>query len=76
MLGIECFCNLEHYCFKRNVISDFFSQSVTSPMTSYKCRCKLYNLANDVIIVYFSLSEFFLFQFFVYLVYFRPYLLK
>ena len=24
MLGIEYFGNLEHYCFKKNVISDFF----------------------------------------------------
>ena len=49
MLGIEYFGNLEHYCFKKNAISDFFSRSVTS----YKFRCKLQNLANDDIIVYF-----------------------
>ena len=59
MIGIENFGNLEHYCFKKNVISDFFSWSVTSPMTSYKFWGKLWNLANDVIIVYFLLSEFF-----------------
>ena len=29
MLEIEYFGNLEHYCFKKNVISDFFSRSVT-----------------------------------------------
>ena len=36
MLGIEYFGNLEHYCFKKNVIAGFFSRSVTSLMTSYK----------------------------------------
>ena len=41
MLGIEYFGNLEHYCFKKMVISDFFSQSVTSAMTSYIFGCKL-----------------------------------
>ena len=35
MLGIEHFGNLEHYCFKKNVISDIFGRSETSPMTSY-----------------------------------------
>ena len=39
MLGIEYFGNLEHYCFEN--ISDFFSQSVTSSMTSYKFMEKL-----------------------------------
>ena len=73
MLGIEYFGNLEHYCFKKNVISDFFSGFVMSPMMSYKFRGKLQNLANDVIIVHFLLSEFFLLRFFVYLVYFRPF---
>ena len=53
MLGIRYFGNLEHYCFKKNVISAFFSRFVTSPMTSYKFRGKLRNLANDVIIVHF-----------------------
>ena len=53
MLGIEYFGNLQQYCFKKNVISDFFSRSVTSPTTSYIFRCKLYSLVNDVIIVYF-----------------------
>ena len=53
MLGIEYFGNLEHYCFKKNVISNFFSRSVTPLMTSYIFSCKLLNLANDVIIVYF-----------------------
>ena len=48
MLGIEYFGTIEHYCFKKNVISDFFSRSVTSPMTSYIFSCKLYNLGNDV----------------------------
>ena len=51
----------------------FFSWSVTSPMTSYKFRGKLWNLANDVIIAYFWLSEVFLLRLFVYLVYFRPF---
>ena len=64
MLGIEYFGNLEHYCFKKNVISDFFSWSVTSPKMSYIFRGKLWSLANDVIIVYFWLSEFFLLRFF------------
>ena len=73
MLGIEYFCNLEHYCFKKNVFSEFFSWSVTSPMTSYKFRGKLWNLANDVKISYFWLFEFFLLRYFVYLVYFRPF---
>ena len=72
MLGIKYFGHLEHYCFEKNVISDFFGRSVTSPMTSYRFRC-LFDLG-DVTIVYFGLSEFFLFQFFAYLVYFRPYL--
>ena len=36
MLGIEQLGNLKHYYFEKNVISDFFGQSVTSPMTSYK----------------------------------------
>ena len=36
MLGIEYFGNLEHYCFEKNVISDFFGRSVTSPMMSYR----------------------------------------
>ena len=40
MLGIEYFGNLEHCCYKKNAISDFFSWSVTSPMTSYKFRGK------------------------------------
>ena len=53
MLGIEYFGNLEHYCFKKNVISDFFSRSLTSPMMLYKFRGKLCNMANEVIIVYF-----------------------
>ena len=58
MLGIEYFGNLEHYCFEKNVISDFFSGFLTSPMTSYKFRGKLRNLANDIIIVHFCLSDF------------------
>ena len=41
MLGIEYFGNFEHYCFKKNVIPDFFSGSVTSSMTSYIFSCKL-----------------------------------
>ena len=53
MLRIEYFGNLEHCYFKKNFISDFLSLSVTSPMTSYKFRGKLRNLANDVIIVNF-----------------------
>ena len=53
MFGIDYFGNLEHYCFKKNVISDFFSRIVTSPMTSYKFGGKLRNLANDVIIAHF-----------------------
>ena len=41
MLGIEYFGNLENRFFKKNVISDFFSRSATSPMTSYIFGCKL-----------------------------------
>ena len=41
MLGIKYFGHLEHYCFEKNAISIFFSRSVTSPMTSYRFRCKL-----------------------------------
>ena len=41
MLEIKYFGHLEHYCFEKNVISDFFGRSVTSPMTSYRFRCKL-----------------------------------
>ena len=44
MLEIEYFGHLEHYCFEKNVISDFFGRSVTSPMASYRFRCKLQNL--------------------------------
>ena len=51
MLGIKYFGHLEHYCFEKNVISDFFGRYVTSPMTSYRFRCKLSE--NDVIIAYF-----------------------
>ena len=29
MLGIQYFGHLEHYCFEKNVISDFFGRSVT-----------------------------------------------
>ena len=42
MLGINHFGHLEHYCFEKNVISDFFGRSVTSSMTSYIFRCKLF----------------------------------
>ena len=35
MVGIKYFGHLEHYCFEKNYISDFFGRSVTSPMTSY-----------------------------------------
>ena len=59
LLGFEYFGNLEHCCFKKNVISEIFSWSVTSLMTSYKFRGKFLNLANDFIIVYFWLSVFF-----------------
>ena len=41
MLGIDYFGNVEHYCFEKCDISDFFSQSVTSSMTSYKFKGKL-----------------------------------
>ena len=41
MLGIKYFGHHEHYCFEKNVVSDFFGRSVTSPMTSYRFRCKL-----------------------------------
>ena len=41
MLEIEYFGNLEHYCFKKIVISDFSSRPVTSPMMSYKFRGKI-----------------------------------
>ena len=44
MLEIEYFGHLEHYCFEKNVISDFFGRSVTLPMTSYRFRNKLLNL--------------------------------
>ena len=33
VLGIEYFGNIEHYCFKKNVISYFFSRSVTSSIS-------------------------------------------
>ena len=59
--GFEYFGNLEHYCFKKYDISDIFSQSVTTSMTSY--QGKYLNLANEVITVYFLLSEFFHFLF-------------
>ena len=36
MLGIEYFGNLEHYCFEKYDIWEFFSQTVASLMTSYK----------------------------------------
>ena len=58
MLGIEYFGNLEHNCLKKNVISDFFSWSVTSPMTSYKFIGKLWNLANDVISLFLTFRIF------------------
>ena len=32
MLGIKYFGHLKHYWFEKNVISDFFGRSVTSPM--------------------------------------------
>ena len=38
MLGIEYFGNLEHYCCEKYDVSDFFSQSVTSSMTTYKLK--------------------------------------
>ena len=41
MLGIEYLGNLEHYCFEKYDISDFFGQSVTSLTTSYKFKEKL-----------------------------------
>ena len=41
MLGIENFGNLGHYCFEKSAISDFFGRSVTSPMTSYRFKCKI-----------------------------------
>ena len=60
MLGIEYFGNLEHYCFEKYDIWEFFSQTVSSSMTSFKFKGKLWNLANDVTTVYFWLSEFFI----------------
>ena len=33
MLGIEYFGSLEQYHFKKNEYSEFFSRSVTSPMS-------------------------------------------
>ena len=60
MLGIEYFGNLEHYCFEKYDIWDFFNQSVTSSMTSYKLKGKLWNLANDFLnflISYFCLFD-------------------
>ena len=53
MVGIEYFGHLEHYCFEKNVISDFFGLYVTSPMTLYRFRCKIVKSGNEVIIVYF-----------------------
>ena len=41
MPGIKYFGHLEHYCFEKNNISDFFGRSVTSPMTSCRFKCKL-----------------------------------
>ena len=41
MFGIEYFGNLEHYCFEKYDISDFFSPSMMSLVTSYKFECKL-----------------------------------
>ena len=41
MLGIEYFGNLEHYCFEKYDIWEFFSQTVTSSMMSYKFKGKL-----------------------------------
>ena len=41
MLEIEYFGSLEHYCFEKYDISDFFNQSVMSSMTSYKFKGKL-----------------------------------
>ena len=35
MLGAEYFGNLEHFVLRNFFFSDFFSQSVTSVMTSY-----------------------------------------
>ena len=36
MLGIEYFGNLEHYCFEKYDITNFFSRSVTSLMQIVK----------------------------------------
>ena len=38
MLGIKYFGHREHYCFEKNVVSDFFGRSVTSSMTSQIVR--------------------------------------
>ena len=45
MLGIKYFGNLEHCCFDNYDVWDFFSQSVTSSMTSCNLReiCKVKN---------------------------------
>ena len=40
MLGIEYFGDLEHYCFEKYDITDFFSQFVTSLMKLYKLKGK------------------------------------
>ena len=44
MLGIKYFGHLEHYCFEKNDMSDFFGRSATSPMTSYilGADCKIW----------------------------------
>ena len=41
MLGIKYFGKGEHYCFKKNVISDFSSPPAMSSMMSHKFRGKL-----------------------------------
>ena len=41
MLGIKYFGNFEHYCFDKYDIYNFFSQSVTSSMTTYTLKVKL-----------------------------------
>ena len=59
MLGIKYFGHLEHYCFEKNAISDFFGRSVTSPMTSYRFRCKLQNLGMTSLKFIFDFQNFF-----------------
>ena len=73
MLGIKYFGHLEHYCFEK-MLSQIFPVDLWRHRWRHTDLGANWKSGNDVIIVYFWLSEFFLIRFFVYLVYFRPYL--